>query len=271
MQCSKGDSSVPDTPPMHETVSQRNMVFWDELCGTGLAKSIGVTDSSPESLKKFDDWYLAYYPYLFDHIPFESMRGRHVLEVGLGYGTVSQRLAEAGARYEGLDIARNPVAMVNHRLRQAGLPGVKHGRGRFSPHRFPTRPSTSSLRSVCLHHAGDMQKAIEECRRVLRTGGAFAFMVYYAYSYRRFCQSTFETLVTCLGSCAAIAGWSARAPRTSGRPMMRTTPVTRRLMLIGSRCAPSGICAGASAAFPLARKTSTMEHPSDEARREASC
>ena len=123
MQCSKEDSSVPDTPPMHETVSQRNMVFWDELCGTALAKSIGVTDSSPESLKKFDDWYLAYYPYLFDHIPFESMRGRHVLEVGLGYGTVSQRLAEAGARYEGLDIARNPVAMVNHRLRQAGLPG----------------------------------------------------------------------------------------------------------------------------------------------------
>jgi SAM-dependent methyltransferase len=192
MQRSK-ESSVPDTPPMHETMSQRNMVFWDELCGTGLAKSIGVTDSSPESLKKFDDWYLAYYPYLFDHIPFESTRGRQVLEVGLGYGTVSQRLAEAGARYEGLDIARNPVAMVNHRLRQAGLPGqARQGSILATP--FPNETFDFVVAIGCLHHTGDMQKAIEECRRVLRTGGTLMFMVYYAYSYRRFYQSTFETL-----------------------------------------------------------------------------
>ena len=193
MQCSKEESSVADTPPMLETVSQRNLAFWDELCGTGLAKSIGVTGSSPESLRKFDDGYLAYYPYLFDHIPFESMRGQHVLEVGLGYGTVSQRLAEAGALYEGLDIARNPVAMVNHRLRQAGLPGqARQGSILAAP--FPNETFDFVVAIGCLHHTGDMQKAIEECRRVLRTGGTFAFMVYYAYSYRRFCQSTFETL-----------------------------------------------------------------------------
>lgn len=75
------------------------------------------------SLKKFDDWYFAFYPYLFVHIPFEDMKGKDVLEIGLGYGTVSQRLAEAGARYRGLDIAPGPVTMVNHRLNQADLEG----------------------------------------------------------------------------------------------------------------------------------------------------
>jgi hypothetical protein len=37
-------------------VSQKNAEFWDELCGSHLAKSLGITDSSVESLKKFDDW-----------------------------------------------------------------------------------------------------------------------------------------------------------------------------------------------------------------------
>lgn len=41
-------------------ITQRNSEFWNELCGSQLAKSIGVTDSSPASLKKFDDWYLEF-------------------------------------------------------------------------------------------------------------------------------------------------------------------------------------------------------------------
>ena len=43
-------------------------------------------------------------------------KGEKVLEIGLGYGTLSQYLAECGAIYSGLDIAADPVGMVNHRL-----------------------------------------------------------------------------------------------------------------------------------------------------------
>src|SRR5579863_1617204 len=104
-------------------IGRKNADFWEELCGTGFAKSIGVVDDSAHSLKRFDDWYFAFYPYLFVHIPFEDMRDKDVLEVSLGYGTVSQRISEAGARYKGLDIAEGPVSMVNHRLRQQALGG----------------------------------------------------------------------------------------------------------------------------------------------------
>src|SRR6516225_6835891 len=129
-------------PPGHQGVSQgaellfrtsdmlqqahtdaENAQFWDELCGSQIARLLGITDASPASLKRFDDWYLAFYPYLFLHIPFDDMKDKDVLEVGLGYGTVTQRLAEAGARLTGLDIAEGPVAMANSRLRQAGLTG----------------------------------------------------------------------------------------------------------------------------------------------------
>src|SRR5438876_8875465 len=76
-----------------------NRAFWNELCGTHLAKTLGVTDDSPRSLKRFDDWFFQFYPYVFYHIPFDEVGGKRVLEAGLGYGSVSQRLAECGAIY----------------------------------------------------------------------------------------------------------------------------------------------------------------------------
>src|ERR1700721_3942764 len=94
-------------------IDRNNAAFWDELCGSTLARSLGITDSSPASLKRFDDWYFAYYPYLFTYIPFRQLNGKDVLEVGLGYGTVSQRIAEFGARYKGLNIAAGAARRVN--------------------------------------------------------------------------------------------------------------------------------------------------------------
>jgi SAM-dependent methyltransferase len=177
----------------HAEVSSKNANFWDELCGTQLAKQLGVNDNSRASLKRFDDWYMEFYPYLYDHIPFGNMRDKDVLEVGLGYGTVSQKIAEAGARYRGLDIAAGPVAMANHRLSAIGLP----------PHALQGSILAAPLEDSsfdyivaigCLHHTGNLQQAINECYRLLRPGGQLSFMVYYSYSWRRWRQSRSETL-----------------------------------------------------------------------------
>ena len=45
-------------------LDDRNAAFWDELCGTSLARSLGINDASAESLRRFDDAYLGHYPYL---------------------------------------------------------------------------------------------------------------------------------------------------------------------------------------------------------------
>jgi SAM-dependent methyltransferase len=161
-----------------------NAAFWNELCGTTLARSIGVTDASPASLRRFDSWYFDYYPYLERHIPFAQLAGKRVLEVGLGYGSVSQRLAERGALYQGLDISPGPVAMVNHRLQQVGLAGnARQGDVLDCP--FDDESFDYVVAIGCYHHTGDLQRAIAETRRVLRRGGGAMIMVYGAYSYRR--------------------------------------------------------------------------------------
>src|SRR5262245_14203137 len=108
---------------LQEETDASNAAYWDEMCGTSAAKALGVTGRDRESLRRFDAWFFEFYPYLDRFIKFTDVRGRDVLEVGLGFGSVSQRLAESGARFTGLDIAAGPVAGVNHRLTQSGLPG----------------------------------------------------------------------------------------------------------------------------------------------------
>ena len=167
------------------SVSELNSSFWNELCGSHLAQHLGVNDSSIPSLKRFDDWYFDFYPYLFKYIPFNEIRGKKVLEIGLGYGTVAQKLAEAGADYTGLDIAEGPVSMVNHRLLQNNLPG-KAVQGSILTPEFADGSFDCVIAIGCLHHTGDLQLAINQCYRLLKPGGKLIFMVYYAYSYRRF-------------------------------------------------------------------------------------
>jgi len=168
-----------------ERISEENEKFWDELCGSNLAKSLGIKDHSENSLKIFDDGYFNYYPYLSDYIRFDEVAGRDVLEVGLGYGTVSQKLAESGANYTGIDIASGPVSMVNHRLKQRGLNGEAHRMSILSP-TFATESFDKIVAIGCLHHTGDLQLALDQCWRLLRPAGQLVFMVYYAYSYRRY-------------------------------------------------------------------------------------
>lgn len=178
---------------MKEQISDENAEFWDELCGSGLARTLGITDSSIESLAKFDNWYFDFYPYLPRHIPFDLLSGKDVLEVGLGYGSVSQRIAESGANYSGLDIALGPVKMANHRLSQLNLPGRAYQGSILNP-QFDQESFDYVIAIGCLHHTGDLKLAIERCRELLRSGGKLIFMVYYAYSYRRFKMVPMTTL-----------------------------------------------------------------------------
>ncbi|MBR1153687.1 bifunctional 2-polyprenyl-6-hydroxyphenol methylase/3-demethylubiquinol 3-O-methyltransferase UbiG [Bradyrhizobium sp. JYMT SZCCT0428] len=194
-----------------------NADFWDELCGSQAAKQLGVVDSSPASLKKFDDWYFAFYPYLDYHIPFGSMKGKRVLEIGLGYGTVSQRIAESGAIYTGLDIAQGPVKMINHRLEQLHLPG-KAVQGSILEPPFEEGSFDMIVAIGCLHHTGDLALAIDRCHRLLRPAGQLILMVYSAYSYRRFWNTPKDTLwyfARELAGYRGVIGLSSNAKRAA--------------------------------------------------------
>lgn len=172
-------------------IDARNRAFWDELCGTGLAVSLGIAEITPASLARFDDAYMSYYPYLGRYLRDLPVEGRNVLEIGLGFGTVGQKLAAAGGHYHGADIAAGPVAMMRDRLRWLGRP------------RDDTVVQASALElpwddgafevvvSIgCLHHTGDLPRAVGEAHRVLAPGGLAFVMLYNAHSFRQLTAAT---------------------------------------------------------------------------------
>lgn len=173
-------------------LNRDNNEFWSELCGSHLAKVLGIEDDTEASLKKFDDWYMDYYPYLVSHLPSGDLTGKRVLEIGLGYGTVSSVLMKMGAEYTGVDVAAGPVSMNQHR---ANLLGAIATSKQASACELPFDDETfDHVVSIgCLHHTGNLPLALQEVQRVLKPGGELHVMVYNALSYRQWLGKPFET------------------------------------------------------------------------------
>jgi ubiquinone/menaquinone biosynthesis C-methylase UbiE len=171
-------------PSNQASIDQANRAFWDELCGSGLAKHLGITDRTPASLEKYDRAYLDLYPYLLHRVDINEIRGKKVLEIGLGYGTLSQQLMNVAEDYSGLDIAAGPVSIVNERLRLSDRKGGAV-QGSMLQCPFPDESFDAVVSVGCFHHTGDTQRCLDESFRVLRKGGHAYVMLYNRFSLRQ--------------------------------------------------------------------------------------
>jgi SAM-dependent methyltransferase len=202
-------------------IDRQNAAFWSELCGSGLARSIGITGDEPDALQCFDEHYFGLYPYLKAYVDRFALSGRHVLEIGLGYGTLGQYIAERGAVYHGLDIAPTPVEMMRHRLRMGGLgdPGrVRQGSALEVPWADATFDFVYSI--GCLHHTGDLERSVAEVHRVLKPHGTAVVMLYNRHSARRLWAAARAR------SAAAVRGAYDR--NAGGEPAPHTDFTSRR-------------------------------------------
>jgi ubiquinone/menaquinone biosynthesis C-methylase UbiE len=162
-----------------EIISGENSKFWDDPCGMNQFKKYGF-----KSNLEFDQWYFDKYPYLRKYIPFESLSGKMVLEVGLGFGSIAQKLVENEAIYYGMDISRGPVELAKSRIKSLGAQGtVTEGNVLECPYGDNFFDYVISI--GCLHHTGNLNKSIEELHRILKPGGKIIIMVYNAFSYRQ--------------------------------------------------------------------------------------
>jgi ubiquinone/menaquinone biosynthesis C-methylase UbiE len=212
------------------SIDERNRAFWDELCGTNTAQALGITEITPASLALFDDWYMAYYPYLGRYLDGLHVEGRRVLEIGLGFGTVGQALAARGAHYTGADIAAGPVAMMQDRLRWLGR-GDETTAVQASALDLPwDDESFDVVVSIgCLHHTGDLPRAISEVHRVLVPSGTALVMLYNAHSYRQLVQAPRRRLQGALGGRGSAERVRAMYDQnTSGEAAPHTDYVSRR-------------------------------------------
>ena len=183
-------------------VETANKKFWEEPCGTNSYNSLGFN-----SKQDFDFWFFNFYSYLDDFIPFNSVKGKKVLEVGLGMGSVSERLGKEGAEFYGMDIAKGPVEGVNERFSENNFDG-KAVVGDVLNCPWDDNYFDYVISIGCLHHTGDFYKAVDELVRVLKPGGQGVFMVYNAFSYRQWLVNPLRTLIKCYscGFASSIRG-----------------------------------------------------------------
>lgn len=191
-----------------DLISAQNAVYWEELCGTYWAVQMGMTDSSPESLTKFDEWYFRFYPYLKSHLEPAIRANGKILEIGLGYGTVAGYLMKRGTDYHGLDIATGPVSMANLRAVQQGLSDSRAVVGNaLNMSQFADGEFNAVVAIGALHHTGDFRRAIREVARITSGGGTIVGMVYSVFSLRNWILNPrlmLKTLLSNRGTTGAV-------------------------------------------------------------------
>lgn len=177
---------------------QDSLAFWNSWCQSYNSGNVVLNEITPEALANYDRAYLAYYPYLLKRIGAEEMFGKRVLEVGLGFGTLGQKIAETGADYLGMDIAENQVDLMNHRMRVGGFSG-KAIQADFLQSDLPDNAFDVVVSVGCFHHTGDIARCVDEAHRVLRPGGSARIMLYNRFSLRQWKDWPWKTLRALLG------------------------------------------------------------------------
>jgi ubiquinone/menaquinone biosynthesis C-methylase UbiE len=121
-------------------------------------------------------------PEILDFAQFDTVRGRDVLEIGLGLGADHQRFAEADANLWGVDLTPRSVEHVRHRLELFGL-SSRLQTGNAEHLDFPDDSFDLVYSWGVLHHTPDTTRAIQEVYRVLRPGGEAKIMIYHKHSF----------------------------------------------------------------------------------------
>lgn len=139
--------------------------------------------------KSYDDFFTQYDRFRYgleSHIPgcldAIDLRGRKVLEIGLGQGADSEQIIRRGARWTGVDLTAESVQRVETRLKLRGLPydGLIRASALELP--FPDGSFDVVFSHGVLHHIPEIDRAQREIARVVRSHGEAVIMIYAKYS-----------------------------------------------------------------------------------------
>jgi 2-polyprenyl-3-methyl-5-hydroxy-6-metoxy-1,4-benzoquinol methylase len=172
-----------------DAVQQRNRGWWEQ---TPMTYDWSMASSKDRSLAWFDEQdklnveahrFFATDRQPFDRlIPFEQLRGKRVLEIGVGAGFHSELMARAGANVTGIDLTDAAVATARRRFELKGLDG-----------RFlqwdAEQPSTDFKAGFdfvwswgVIHHSSRTGRIVRNVAGWLKDEGRFAGMVYHRQS-----------------------------------------------------------------------------------------
>lgn len=114
-------------------------------------------------------------------IPFDTLAGKDVLEIGCGTGVHARLLAAAGARLSAVDLTPTAVELTKARLALHGLDAdVREADAEQLP--FPDDSFNFVWSWGVIHHSLHTDRVVAEIARVLRPGGRLALMIYHRSS-----------------------------------------------------------------------------------------
>jgi SAM-dependent methyltransferase len=129
-----------------------------------------------------DQYHFEKLHHLLRLVPFDSMAGKAVLEVGCGAGVDLARFARGGARVTGVDLAQSAIDLARTNFKQQGLQGeFQVGDGEYL--RFPNDAFDLVYAHGVVQYTANPEKLVQECRRVLKPGGQAIFQVYNRVSW----------------------------------------------------------------------------------------
>ncbi len=155
-------------------------------------KYLGDNDSyelgSIKMFEKMDDTFYAWNKPLHTERPFgkifpyEKYKGKRVLEVGCGLGTMSMNWAKAGADVTAIDLNQTSIDQTTLRFKAMELSGdiqqMDANALEFDDDSFDYVYSWGVI-----HHSPNLKKSLHEIIRVLKPGGEFGIMLYYRPSF----------------------------------------------------------------------------------------
>lgn len=115
------------------------------------------------------------------HVPFASVRGKRLLEIGHGMGTDLVTFAEAGADVYGIDITEEHHRLARRNFELHGLTATLKLCDAAAIE-FPSNHFDIVYSNGVLHHTPDTVRCISEAYRVLKPGGQLVMALYYTFS-----------------------------------------------------------------------------------------
>jgi len=127
------------------------------------------------SVRKYMPWKAVPFEEL---IPFEGLRDKDVLEIGVGHGTHAQLISSRSRSFTGIDLTSRAAEMTSQRLRLFNIPGkvLEMDAEQMS---FPDGSFDFIWSWGVIHHSADTRRVLQEMNRVLRVNGTSTVMVYH--------------------------------------------------------------------------------------------
>jgi ubiquinone/menaquinone biosynthesis C-methylase UbiE len=135
-----------------------------------------------EHFLAYDKFKYTHEPHILEELAALDVKGKQLLEIGLGQGAESQKLIEAGAVYTGIDFTRESVERVRRRCAIFRLPYERVEQMNAEAMSFPDASFDVVFSHGVIHHSPRIQTIVREIHRVLRPGGRAVVMVYHRNS-----------------------------------------------------------------------------------------